>query len=450
MRRDVSFQSDGVTLRGWLYVPEGLGESKAPAIVMANAITAVKEITLPLYAERFCHAGYVVLVFDYRYYGSSDGEPRNHLVPHDQLQDLRDAISWLRAQPEVDKDNVGGWGVSIGGVHMLHLGAYDRRLKAVVSVATGLNSQEAMMGATALQGLITFINGDRDTRQRSGARATYMPAVAPTGGQAAMPLQEAYDFYTQAMNTYAPKYENRITIESVEHLLSYHGDVSAHLISPTALLMIHGEKDLIPVDAVREVLSRAKEPKKLVVYDCLHTDLYNREPYVTYAANEAIQWFDKYLHNPRGLIRAAQDGQRNLEIVKRLYDETAKGNLSVYDELFAPDFVSYTSAAGQELRGGEAFKQALLMYQGAFPDFRADVDFYVAEGAYVLAYGPVSGTNSGPLFGNPPTNKRAEWTGMAIYRFNEDGLIDGRWQEINAVKMMQDLGLIPSPGGVQA
>src|SRR3954470_11939644 len=143
MRREIAFPSEGVQCRGWLYVPDTLeAGKKAPAIVMANAISAVKEITLPGYAERFAAAGFIVLVFDYRHYGASDGTPRNHLVPHEQQQDIRNGISWLRAQPEVDADNIGGWGISLGGVHMLYLGAFDRRLKAVVSVATGLNSLE--------------------------------------------------------------------------------------------------------------------------------------------------------------------------------------------------------------------------------------------------------------------------------------------------------------------
>ncbi len=449
MRKEISFQSDGSLVHGWLYVPEAL-DGRAPAIVMANAISAVKEITLPGYAERFSAAGFVVLVFDYRHYGSSAGEPRNHLVPHEQVQDIRNAITWLRAQPEVDKDNIGGWGVSLGGVHMLNVGAYDRRLKAVVSVATGLNTQERMMGAAAVKGLLGFINGDRDTRFRTGSAATYMPAVALPGGNAAMPLQEAYDFYTEAMNTYAPTYENRITVESVEQLLAYHGDAAVHLLAPTALLMIHGEQDIIPPPMVREVFERAGEPKKLVIYDCLHTDLYTREPWVTQAAAEAIQWFNKYLHNPRSVSSVVQDVERNKRSIQYFYDQADAGNLAVYDELFAPEFVSYTSAAGQELRGGEAFKQANIMYMTAFPDFKTSVEFMVAEGPYVMVYGPASGTNTGPMFGQPPTNKHAEWTGIAIYRFNDEGKIDGRWQEFNGMKMFQDLGLIPGPGGAQA
>ena len=95
------FRVKAFSVAGWLYVPDDL-EGRAPAIVMANAISAIKEITLPGYAERFCAAGFVVLVFDYRNYGSSDGTPRNHLDPHEQQQDVRNAITWLRAQPEVD------------------------------------------------------------------------------------------------------------------------------------------------------------------------------------------------------------------------------------------------------------------------------------------------------------------------------------------------------------
>ncbi len=451
MRREIEFMSEGSWVRGWLYLPDGLSpDSKVPGIVMANAISAVKEITLPGYADHFCNAGFAVLVFDYRRYGASEGEPRNHLDTHDQQQDISNAITWLRAQSEVDKDNIGGWGISIGGVHMLHVGAYDRRIRAVVSVATGLNSLEGMMGRTGLLGFLGFMNADRDARFRSGEKATYMPAVSMPGGNAAMPLQEAYDFYIDAMNTYAPSYENRITMQSMENIASYHGDQSIELVSPTALLMIHGERDIIPPQMVRDLFQRAGEPKKLVMYDCLHTDLYVREPWVTDSANEAIQWFNKYLHNPRGLTPAPQDPEQNKKTIETFYHEAHKQNFVVYDELFAPEFVSYTSALGQEIRGGEAFKQANITYLNAFPDFMTGIDFMVAEGPYVLVYGPASGTNTGTLFGQPATNKRAEWTGMAIYRFNDEGKIDGRWQEIDGVKMFTDLGLIAPAGGAKA
>ena len=69
---------------------------------MANALTAVKEITLPGYAKRFAEAGFAALAIDYRFLGGSGGEPRNQIIPYEMLQDVRNAITWLFMQPEVD------------------------------------------------------------------------------------------------------------------------------------------------------------------------------------------------------------------------------------------------------------------------------------------------------------------------------------------------------------
>ncbi len=448
MRRDVSFPSQGIQCRGWLYLPDNLQPGrKAPGIVMANAISAVKEITLPIYAERFRLAGFAVLVFDYRNFGASDGSPRNHLDPHDQQQDVRNAITWLRAQPEVDADNIGGWGISLGAVHMLYLGAYDRRLKAVVTVATGLNGLEAMMGKAGLQTFLGYLNADHDRRFKTGEIATYMPAVSKPGEGGVMAVEEAYDFYTEAMQTYAATYENRLTVESVENLVADHSADSIYLVAPTALLMIHGEKDLIPPDMVRAVFERAGEPKKLIVLDCLHTDLYVREPWVTQSADAAIEWFNRYLHNAPSKPVSPEQTERYKQIIRYFYDEAAKGNMAVYDELFALDFVSYSSAAGGELRGPEAFKQANILYNQAFPDFQTSIGMMIAEGNLVVVYGPASGTNTGSFFGKPPTGKKADWTGIAIYRFNDDGKIDGRWQEFDGIKLYTDLGMNPLQSG---
>jgi len=296
MRRDVTFSSQGVACSGWLYVPDHLTPGqRLPAIVMANAISAVKEITLPGYAERFAAAGFVALAFDYRRFGASEGEPRNHLVPHDQQEDVRNAVTWLRAQSEVDPERVGGWGISIGGVHMLHAGAYDRRIKAVVSVATGLNTLESMMGRSGVQGFLAMLNADRDRRFAAGEAATYIPAVSMPGEGGAMAFPEAYDFYTDAMQTYAPTYDNRLTLESLEWLIADHSAEAVSLIAPTPLLMVHGERDVIPPAAVQAVFGQAGDPKKLLLLNCLHTDLYVREPWLTRSSDAAIEWFGRYL-----------------------------------------------------------------------------------------------------------------------------------------------------------
>ncbi len=184
---------------------------------------------------------------------------------------------------------------------MIHLAAFERRLKAVVATATAVNSLsswEKQMGRQGVQGLLAMLGQDRVQRFRTGAPATWKTAWGKPGEDVVFPVPEALDFYMKAQKTIAPNFENRVTIQSFENLIEYDPDSAIHLASPTAVLIVHAEKDVIPVELVREVFARALEPKKLVVYDCLHTDLYDKEPWMTRSSDEAIAWFKKYLAKP--------------------------------------------------------------------------------------------------------------------------------------------------------
>jgi len=132
MRHDVEFDAEGVTLRGWLYVPDG-ASAPAPAVVMAHGFSAVKEMYLDAYGEAFAAAGLCALVFDNRNFGASDGEPRQEIDPWAQVRDYRHAITYARTREEIDGERIGVWGSSYSGGHVLALGAIDRRIKCVVS-----------------------------------------------------------------------------------------------------------------------------------------------------------------------------------------------------------------------------------------------------------------------------------------------------------------------------
>ena len=97
---------------------------------------------------------------------------------------------------------------------------------------------------------------------RSGEIATYIPAVSMPGAGGMMAFPEAYDFYTDAMKTYAPTYDNRVTLKSVEYLIADHSAEAVPLIAPTALLMIHGEKDADPAGDGARASSSAPASRK--------------------------------------------------------------------------------------------------------------------------------------------------------------------------------------------
>lgn len=297
-RREVSITSQGLKLAAWYYVPKGLkADEKRPAIVMAHGFSAPKEALLQNFADRFAAAGFVVVVFDYRYLGASEGEPRGQIFPTEQHEDYRNAITWTQSQKEVDASRIGVWGTSYSGAHVLHLGAFDRRIKAVVAqvmLVDGPANAARLNRADVLPNVIGFLAADRAQRYATG-KVNYIPVVGPEGSPSALPTAESNDFFSKIVATNAPRWENRVTLESMEKFLEYTPGANIHRVSPTPLLMVVAEDDrLTPTDLALEAYERAREPKKLVVFKGGHFDAY-QDPGLKTTAGAAVDWFRQWL-----------------------------------------------------------------------------------------------------------------------------------------------------------
>jgi fermentation-respiration switch protein FrsA (DUF1100 family) len=294
MRKDVAFVSKGLHCSGWLYVPDDLTPGqKAPAIVMGHGFTAVKDQALPDFAERFTAAGFATLVFDYRYFGESDGEPRGQLFPLEQVEDFRNAITWVSQQSEVDPQRVGIWGTSFGGGVVTFVATFDRRVKAVVAQVPSLLNAEyrRKMDPGRWEAVGQLLQRDRVNRYETGT-VNYMNVVAPGAEPCVLPGQDAYEAF---MTGPTSSWRNQITIESLEKIREFDPVSLIHLVTPAALLVMPAEHDtLIPIEAVRAAFDRANEPKALSVLPIKHFDVY-REPWLRKAADTAIDWFRKYL-----------------------------------------------------------------------------------------------------------------------------------------------------------
>ncbi len=164
MRTDIEFKTqDGVTLRGWHYLPDGRS-GKVPTVVMAHGFSAVKEMYLDKFAEVFAAAGLGALVFDNRNFGASDGEPRQEIDPWEQVRDYRDAITFAETLAETDADRIGIWGSSYSGGHVLVVGAIDRRVKCVagqVPLISGHNNARRLIRADFWAALHRSFDDDR-------------------------------------------------------------------------------------------------------------------------------------------------------------------------------------------------------------------------------------------------------------------------------------------------
>jgi uncharacterized protein len=296
VRQDVSFRSEGLMCRGWLYIPASLGANQqAPAVVLAHGFSGVKEMGLSPFAERLVAAGFVTLVFDFRYLGESEGEPRGQIFPLEQQADYRNAITWLSDHSRVDPDRIGIWGTSFSGGVVVSAAIFDKRIKAVVAQVPSVANWEGRRSVDPerFDRVGEMLLKDRITRYKTGA-VNYLKVVAQAGEPCVLPQPESFEFFVKSAKT-GSTWRNQVTVESLEKLREFDPVSLIHLIAPRALLLIAAETDVLtPFRLVQAAYERASEPKALLALSCGHFDVY-AGTWAERAADAAVDWFKTHL-----------------------------------------------------------------------------------------------------------------------------------------------------------
>lgn len=194
-----------------------------------------------------------------------------------QQRDMRHAISYASTRLDVDENRIGLWGTSFSGGVALVVAAVDRRVKAVVSQVPGTSG--AGMAIRAVRPdfaahVREMLDGDRMNRFAGGEPAV-VPAVSPDPtGPAMMPDAEAWTWFTETAKR-APNWKNEVTVRSMEMAGEYEPISYISRISPTPLLMIVADNDVVaPVALALDAYELAKEPKKLLLMRGGHFDAY--------------------------------------------------------------------------------------------------------------------------------------------------------------------------------
>lgn len=287
MPENIEFQSEGVTLRGWLFLPEGRGPH--PAVAMAPGFNSVKEVFLSYQFPRvFAEAGLAVALWDHPTCGDSDGEPRRELDPLRQQRGYRDAITYLAGRPEVDPERIGIWGTSYSGGHVLAVAAVDRRVRCVVSQAMTVSGRDNMVARhtpARLAELQAAFAADRLGRMRGEA-----PVVVPAFAQDSDTMRQQELLPAE----HRVNWRNEITLRSWELYNEYEPAAFIDRICPTPLLMIVPTADSMTpsVDALA-AYQRALEPKALLTVPGGHYSVYIDQFEATSAA--ARDWLVTHL-----------------------------------------------------------------------------------------------------------------------------------------------------------
>ena len=134
------------------------------------------------------------------------------------------------------------------------------------------------------------------------------------------------------------------------------------------------------------------------------------------------------------------------QIVEEIFNQ---GNISLFDELVAPDFIEHEELPPGIPVGREGAKVLFTQLRSAFPDFKAEIEDLIAEGDRVVVRMKWTGTHEGEFMGIPPTGRSISIEVIDIVRF-EGGKFVEHWGIMDNMGMMQQLGVVPEPAQVEA
>jgi len=274
MRTDVTFHSGDDWCAGWLYRPEGF-EGPRPLMVMAHGFSGTKELRLPAYAERFCDAGIGVLLFDYRHFGASGGEPRELLDISRQHADFHSALAYARDLDWVDPQRVGLFGSSFSGGHVLAVGAADGRVAAIVSqcpFTDGLATLPALGGKTVMRAAVAGLR-DQVRALRRGA-PYYIPAVVPSDSFGIITKEEVLSDWTAILEqSLDVQWVNRVAARVALRMGMYRPGLKAAKLPCPALFCITDQDSVAPAGRTAKLAARGPR-NEIKHYPIRHFEIY--------------------------------------------------------------------------------------------------------------------------------------------------------------------------------
>jgi len=226
LTRDFTLEVDGLDILARLYLPTG--KMPYPAVCVCHGIPAgipdPSDRGYGLLAEQICRHGFAVLIFNFRGTGASSG----NLDILGWTRDLKAAIDYLAALPEVNRSCLCLLGFSGGAAVSIYVASQDRRVSSVVACA-----------CPAEFTFFTKVDGPQSVIDRFRSIGVIRDSDFPPS---------------------AEEWLNGFRLVSPINYVAG--------ISPRPLLLVHGSRDeTVAVGDAYRLYARAGEPKQLVIVD---------------------------------------------------------------------------------------------------------------------------------------------------------------------------------------
>ena len=288
---EVAFYSAGCRLAATLKLPV-VGEPPFPAVVQGPGWLGLRDARLyhPYHASLLA-AGIAVLVFDYRGFGDSEGDA-TYLDPMAQVEDWRQAVTYLETRGEIDARRIGAFGSGgTGGGNAVVAAGLDPRIKATVSqvpIADGRDWLRRMRREHEWLEFLGRLADDRRQRVTSGESELVSPRegiMVPTPERRTTTIKSDVD----------RRVPERVQLASAEAIIEYRPLDFTARIAPRALMLICVEKDAVtPEDHAIALYERAGPPKRLIVQTgTTHYAAY--EQYGAVVNPLIVDWYQRHL-----------------------------------------------------------------------------------------------------------------------------------------------------------
>ena len=256
-RIKVTFESGGTTCAGYLHLPPA-SDGRTPCVVLCHGFSGTMDRLFP-HAERIAAEGMAALVFDYRGFGESGGEPRQLVDLGGQQEDLRSAIAFVRQHELVDSSAVALWGNSLGGAHVISVAANDSDIVAVVAQIPFNGFPKRVEGRSTWQTLrlLGAICWDA-LRGKLGLRPYYIPMVGQPGELAVAATAEA-EQHIQALTSGGANslWRNSVAPRALLGMMRYHPDRDAARLTVPLLVCVAADDHETPLETTRKLAESA-------------------------------------------------------------------------------------------------------------------------------------------------------------------------------------------------
>lgn len=344
MRIDVSFESNGKSLSGHLYLPDGYEAGQTlPGVVVTGAWTTVKEQMPAIYAKAISERGFAALAFDFRGWGASPDDVSYLEDPYRKTADILAATEYLNSRPEVDSARIAGLGICASSGYMSDAALKSERIQSLALVAPWLHDQEIVDQVYGgPEGVTSLVKTGRDAAAKS--EPLYIEA-ASNDNESALMYQAPY--YTEPDRGLIPEYDNKFNLASWEPWLTFDAmRTASQLNKPT--ILVHSDAAAIPQGVERFADRMGENAKTIWLDDVTQFDFYDQPNAVNSSIELVVDHFRSSLNTDFGQSIVDELGIKTIVESVALLADT--GNFESLEQHYADEVeVDYTSLTGGDI-----------------------------------------------------------------------------------------------------